>query len=159
VLFLSICPELVDAAGRALAASYYSGIDTGTEGLVSLGVSRSTSESLGRDLKAMPEAFAGSPTVARRMIPPPPLQLTGQIHHSISKRVFRELENHVNLRGLYKYRDPRFETQAVDLPAHNGYWVGMRTSTMKLKIIFARAESLLRRPSRTICIGVMRNRI
>ena len=57
----------------------------------------------------------------RRMAPPPPLRLTGQIHHGISLPVFRALERHDNLRGFYKHRDPRFETKAVDLPAHNGW--------------------------------------
>jgi hypothetical protein len=120
--FLVEAPELADAAVRGLGALYDSAADTVTEGLVSLGLRRSDSERIGRDLKALPEAFPGSPGSIRRMVPPPPLRLTGQVHHGIPKRVFGALENHYNLRGIYEYRDPRFETQAVDLPAHNGWW-------------------------------------
>jgi RHS repeat-associated protein len=46
---------------------------------------------------------------------------TGQLHHGISKRIFRELQKHPNLKGLYKYRDPRFVARAKDLASHKGY--------------------------------------
>ena len=48
-------------------------------------------------------------------------QLTGQIHHGISRTVHKALEAHPNLRGIYSARDPRFVTQAEDLAAHRGY--------------------------------------
>jgi hypothetical protein len=72
---LITAPELADFATRALRASYDSAIDAGTEGLVSLGSSRSGSERLGRDLKAMPEAFAGSPGLLRRPVVRAPAQV------------------------------------------------------------------------------------
>ena len=49
---------------------------------------------------------------------PPP---TGQLHHPISKRIFRALEDHRTLRGHYTERDPRFVTRAADKESHNGY--------------------------------------
>jgi hypothetical protein len=48
-------------------------------------------------------------------------QLTGQIHHGISRTVHKALEAHPNLRGVYSARDPRFVTQAKDLASHRGY--------------------------------------
>ena len=49
------------------------------------------------------------------------VELTGQVHHAISMKVWRALEEHPNLKGLYKYRDRRFETKAINKAAHNGY--------------------------------------
>jgi hypothetical protein len=46
---------------------------------------------------------------------------TGQWHHTISKRIHDALEKHPLLRGVYKRRDNRFVTQAIDKKAHNGY--------------------------------------
>ena len=46
---------------------------------------------------------------------------TGQYHHIISKVIFRALEDRPSLKGLYKYRDPRFVARAVDEEAHCGY--------------------------------------
>jgi len=46
---------------------------------------------------------------------------TGQDHHIISMLVWRELQRHSVLQGLYQYRDPRFVAQAKDLKAHCGY--------------------------------------
>ena len=46
---------------------------------------------------------------------------TGQWHHAISKKIYNALEKHQFLKGLDKYRDARFATQAIDLAAHNGY--------------------------------------
>ena len=46
---------------------------------------------------------------------------TGQLHHAISKKIYRELQKHRNLAGHYKARDPRFVTRAVDGAAHRGY--------------------------------------
>ncbi|NMC34790.1 MAG: hypothetical protein GYA36_20395, partial [Veillonellaceae bacterium] len=46
---------------------------------------------------------------------------TGQIHHPISKAVFKALERHPILKGHYRPRDPRFTTQAIDKAAHKGY--------------------------------------
>jgi len=47
--------------------------------------------------------------------------LTGQIHHPISTRIGRALEEHPTLRGQYQPRDPSFTTQAIDEAAHRGY--------------------------------------
>ncbi len=46
---------------------------------------------------------------------------TGQMHHAISGKIHEALQNHKNLKGLYKYRDNRFVTQAIDEAAHKGY--------------------------------------
>ena len=48
-------------------------------------------------------------------------KLTGQQHHAISKKVHRELQQHKNLSGVYKARDPRFVTRAKDSISHRGY--------------------------------------
>ena len=47
--------------------------------------------------------------------------LVGQNHHAISKAVFRALEDHRVLSGIYNLRDSRFVTKAVDLSSHIGY--------------------------------------
>jgi hypothetical protein len=46
---------------------------------------------------------------------------TGQEHHAITKRIHKALEDHDVLKGLYKYRDNRFVTQAINKEAHKGY--------------------------------------
>ena len=46
---------------------------------------------------------------------------TGQVHHVISTRIHRALEDHLTLRGIYRARDRRFESRAVDPSAHRGY--------------------------------------
>jgi RHS repeat-associated protein/uncharacterized repeat protein (TIGR01451 family) len=48
-------------------------------------------------------------------------QVTGQVHHAISRSVWRALERNPNLRGNYTARDPRFTTRAKDAGAHRGY--------------------------------------
>ena len=48
-------------------------------------------------------------------------KLTGQLHHAISKKIYTALEKHPTLKGLYRYRDPRFATRAKDLASHCGY--------------------------------------
>jgi len=48
-------------------------------------------------------------------------QPTGQLHHPISKRIFRALKNHRTLQGHYTERDPRFVTRAASKESHNGY--------------------------------------
>ena len=45
----------------------------------------------------------------------------GQWHHPISVKVARETDKYPNLAGVYRPRDPRFTTQAIDKAAHNGY--------------------------------------
>jgi len=52
---------------------------------------------------------------------PEPPDCKGQLHHIISKRIARALEEHRILRGHYKPRDPRFVSRAVDEKAHCGY--------------------------------------
>jgi RHS repeat-associated protein len=47
--------------------------------------------------------------------------LTGQLHHVISKKVFRELEEHATLAGKYALRDARLTTMAADEVSHTGY--------------------------------------
>ncbi len=47
--------------------------------------------------------------------------LTGQWHHAIGRRIFNALQDHPILKGAYRYRDPRFVTQAKDLASHRGY--------------------------------------
>jgi hypothetical protein len=46
---------------------------------------------------------------------------TGQEHHAISKTIHKALEDHPLLKGIYKPRDDRFVTQAIDKAAHKGY--------------------------------------
>jgi hypothetical protein len=46
---------------------------------------------------------------------------SGQLHHPISKKIARKLEEHDTLRGHYTERDPRFVTRAADKDSHNGY--------------------------------------
>ncbi|MCP3140183.1 SitA5 family polymorphic toxin [Pyxidicoccus xibeiensis] len=46
---------------------------------------------------------------------------SGQLHHVISKRIAKRLEEHGTLRGHYTERDPRFVTRAANKAAHNGY--------------------------------------
>ncbi|MGZ3458740.1 MAG: Wall-associated protein precursor [Archangium sp.] len=50
-----------------------------------------------------------------------PKECKGQFHHLISRPIAKALEKHRTLRGLYKPRDPRFVTRAVDEQAHCGY--------------------------------------
>ncbi|HEX8440543.1 Wall-associated protein precursor [Archangium sp.] len=52
---------------------------------------------------------------------PEPPECKGQLHHIISRPIAKALEKHRTLRGLYKPRDSRFVTRAVDEPAHCGY--------------------------------------
>jgi hypothetical protein len=46
---------------------------------------------------------------------------TGQWHHGITKQIHTALERHDVLKGVYKYRDNRFVTQAIDKAAHKGW--------------------------------------
>ncbi|MGQ9855055.1 MAG: hypothetical protein ACUVTG_16845, partial [Candidatus Oleimicrobiaceae bacterium] len=46
---------------------------------------------------------------------------TGQLHHAISTKVHKALEEHPVLRGAYRRRDPRLVTRAADKEAHYGY--------------------------------------
>jgi hypothetical protein len=52
---------------------------------------------------------------------PEPPECKGQEHHVISRPIAKALEDHLSLRGLYKPRDPRFVSQAVDEKSHCGY--------------------------------------
>jgi RHS repeat-associated protein len=49
------------------------------------------------------------------------VKLTGQIHHGISNKIHKTLEQHPKLKGLYEPRDARFVTQAKDITSHKGY--------------------------------------
>jgi hypothetical protein len=57
--------------------------------------------------------------IARRL--PAPVKTVGQIHHVISTKVARAVDDHPILKGLFAKRDPRFVTQAIDGAAHRGY--------------------------------------
>ncbi len=46
---------------------------------------------------------------------------TGQVHHAISKTIHDALQKHDTLKNVYKARDNRFVTQAIDKAAHKGY--------------------------------------
>lgn len=48
-------------------------------------------------------------------------ELAGQLHHAISTKVGRAVDNHPILKGLFEKRDPRFVTRASDGAAHRGY--------------------------------------
>ncbi|MBL9005043.1 MAG: hypothetical protein JNJ46_12400 [Myxococcales bacterium] len=56
----------------------------------------------------------------------PPLK-PGQMHHAISRQVYRELQDHPVLRGRYQPRDPRWVLRARDGDAHRGYQNWHRT--------------------------------
>ena len=56
-----------------------------------------------------------------QLLEAPNVKPSGQIHHPISKPVYRALEEHPNLTGQYQPRDSRFTTQAIDNAAHRGY--------------------------------------
>ena len=68
---------------------------------------------VGKALKKIPSPFKKGAKAGA--------ELTGQIHHGISRRVHAALEQHPNLKGLYQARDPRFVTQAKDAASHTGY--------------------------------------
>jgi hypothetical protein len=63
-------------------------------------------------------ATSGSEATADDADPP---DCKGQEHHLISKRIARALERHPTLTGVYKPRDSRFVTRAIDEAAHCGY--------------------------------------
>jgi hypothetical protein len=50
-----------------------------------------------------------------------PPNCKGQEHHIISRPIAEALEKHQNLRGMYKPRDERFKTRAIDRDSHCGY--------------------------------------
>jgi hypothetical protein len=52
---------------------------------------------------------------------PEPPECKGQLHHIISRPIAEALEKHPSLRGLYKPRDPRFVSRAMDEKSHCGY--------------------------------------
>lgn len=69
-------------------------------------------------------ARVAAPIVGKVNAPTPApiaLELTGQDHHAISKKVHNALEEIPSLAGRYRHRDPRFVTQAIDKDAHTGY--------------------------------------
>ena len=70
--------------------------------------------------RALPKLRA---TQQPQLVPPaaPTPVPNGQIHHTISTKIGREVGNHPTLRGQYQPRDPRFTTQAIDDAAHRGY--------------------------------------
>lgn len=46
---------------------------------------------------------------------------TGQLHHLISKKISRALDDHPVLKGMYTHHDSRFVTRAKDEASHRGY--------------------------------------
>jgi len=58
---------------------------------------------------------------------------TGQMHHGISKAIHKALQDHDTLKNVYKQRDSRFVTQALDKSAHKGYETWHRN--METKVI------------------------
>lgn len=46
---------------------------------------------------------------------------SGQLHHAISERVFKALEDNPILKGSFKLRDSQFTARAANQEAHNGY--------------------------------------
>lgn len=87
-------------------------------GLTTLvGVEARLSEDAVRENAVLAYDLASDDAVAARA----GAQLTGQMHHGISRTVHKALEAHPNLKGVYSARDPRFVTQAKDLASHRGY--------------------------------------
>jgi hypothetical protein len=62
------------------------------------------------------------------------VRCTGQVHHAISKKIHDALQKHATLKNVYKYRDNRFVTQAVDKAAHNGYETWHKNYETQVKI-------------------------
>ncbi len=46
---------------------------------------------------------------------------TGQMHHGITAQIHRALQEHDTLKNVYKYRDNRFVSQAINKAAHKGW--------------------------------------
>ena len=61
------------------------------------------------------------------------VRCTGQVHHAISKEIHGALQNHKTLKDVYKARDNRFVTQAIDKAAHNGYETWHRNYERQVK--------------------------
>ena len=65
--------------------------------------------------------IAVNPSCGSGQDPSEKQECTGQLHHIISMKVWRALNDHHILRGQYSYRDPRFISRAKDLKAHCGW--------------------------------------
>ena len=63
----------------------------------------------------------GHANIAEQIEPSAKRLSQGQLHHAISRRVHRALEEHRVLRGRYQARDPRFVLRGADAHAHRGY--------------------------------------
>lgn len=61
------------------------------------------------------------------------VRCTGQVHHAISKTIHDELQVHATLKNVYKFRDNRFVTQAIDKAAHKGYETWHRNYERQVK--------------------------
>jgi RHS repeat-associated protein len=61
------------------------------------------------------------PTSQSNQNAPPNIVLNGQLHHAISRTIYRQLERNEQTQGLYRPRDPQFTTQAKDPESHRGY--------------------------------------
>ncbi len=46
---------------------------------------------------------------------------TGQVHHVLSNKIMRSLNNHPTLKGKFNREDPMFKYHAKDLESHKGY--------------------------------------
>ncbi|MCG3180039.1 MAG: hypothetical protein BIFFINMI_02393 [Phycisphaerae bacterium] len=118
------------------AISGAKGLYKAPEGAVAKGAQTATKEAVEKGVKEAGEKASAKlekqvvkagdeipvPTPSRATAPSKGAQnLTGQQHHAVTTKVQRATEAHPNLRGQYQARDPRFVTQAKDLPSHRGY--------------------------------------
>lgn len=49
------------------------------------------------------------------------VKATGQVHHVLSNKIMRSLNNHPSLKGKFDREDPMFKYRAKNLESHKGY--------------------------------------
>lgn len=102
---------LVKTVAQGLGKIGFRGVQRGAQALLADETGSIVIPNLGRGAEAAAAAKAGQAIDAA----------SGQIHHGISTKIARALQDHPTLSGHYLPRDPRFTTQAIDGVAHRGY--------------------------------------
>ena len=108
--------------GRSLMNHDWTGAAVAAVVLVIPGVGAHTGKALAKGLESRAVRELGEEVLeegveraVKKSVP------TGQVHHPISTKVGKQLEEHPVLNGHYQPRDPRFTTRAIDEAAHRGY--------------------------------------
>lgn len=117
--FASTLPTLPGAGQAAVAAEAQLGIRFTASALAQVEAVTVTAEGL--TIALSPNAVAMQEQPQPPGIPQAGVELTGQEHHVISKKIADKLRDHKNLGGHYKERDPRFVARARTREDHNGY--------------------------------------